>query len=85
MSNEVAVIIIVTIAVGLPVLLVVLAEMYKRHVAFKERKLELTAAEATAQVKQLEERMRVLERIATDKGVDVAHQIEALRDKEEVR
>jgi hypothetical protein len=29
---------------------------------------------------ELEERMRILERIVTDKGFDVAHQIEALRD-----
>jgi hypothetical protein len=71
----------IAIAVVLPVLLVALAEMYKRHVAFKERKLELVASEATEQVKQLEQRMRVLERIATDKGVDVAQQIESLRDE----
>ena len=30
----------------------------------------------------LEERVRVLERIATDRGLDVAHQIEALRDRQ---
>jgi hypothetical protein len=33
-----------------------------------------------AQNQQLEDRVRVLERIVTDKGYDVATQIEALRD-----
>jgi hypothetical protein len=30
----------------------------------------------------LEERVRVLERIATDRGLDISHQIEALRDRQ---
>lgn len=81
MNQEEAIIILVTLAVIVPVLLVSLAEVYKRHVGFKERKLELEAAQTTEVVKQLEERMRVLERIATDKGVDVAHQIASLRDE----
>jgi hypothetical protein len=33
------------------------------------------------QVERLEARVRVLERIVTDKGYDLAHQIEALRDQ----
>jgi hypothetical protein len=36
--------------------------------------------QAAAHVRELEERVRVLERIVTDKGQDVAAQIEALRD-----
>ena len=52
------------------------------------RKLEEICAAATAeraaqyasQNRELEERVRVLERIVTDKGYDVATQIEALRD-----
>jgi hypothetical protein len=43
------------------------------------------AAQYASHVEQLEARVRVLERIATDKGVDVAAQIESLRDKEEIR
>lgn len=35
------------------------------------------------QTRDLEDRVRVLERIVTDKGFDVAHQIEALRDARE--
>jgi hypothetical protein len=82
------VIVIVAIAVGLPVMLVCGVEVYKRHVAFKERQLELMAdrtaekaAQYAAQVERLEERMRVMERITTDRGVGVAHQIESLRDE----
>ena len=71
----------VAIAVVLPVLLVALAQVFKRHIAFKERQLELTAKNTAGHVAQLEERMRVLERIATDKGIDVAAQIESLRDE----
>jgi len=35
-----------------------------------------------AQVRHLQERIRVLERIVTDSGVQTASQIEALRDRE---
>ena len=38
------------------------------------------AAQYATNVKELEDRVRVLERIATDRGHDIAHQIEALRD-----
>ena len=54
----------------------------------KERQMELTSsltAEKTAQyaahTERLEQRVRVLERIITDKGAGVAEQIELLRDK----
>ena len=47
-----------------------------------------TTAEKAAQYathnSELEERLRVLERIVTDKGYDVASQIEALRDSRKV-
>ena len=38
------------------------------------------AAQYATHTQQLEDRVRVLERIVTDKGYDVATQIEALRD-----
>lgn len=66
----------------------ILAGMYKRRLDFLERKLELTAgvtAEKAAQYAtrnaELENRVRVLERIATagSSAHDVALQIEALR------
>ena len=42
------------------------------------------AAQYAASNKELEDRIRVLERIVTDKGYDVASQIEALRDQRRV-
>ena len=42
------------------------------------------AAQYASQVQALEDRVRVLERIVTDKGYDVATQIEALRDQRKV-
>lgn len=48
-----------------------------------EKQSEMTAEKAAqyaAQTERLEARVRVLERIATDRGVDVADEIEKLRD-----
>lgn len=42
------------------------------------------AAQYVSQVQQLEDRVQVLERIVTDRGYDVATQIEALRDTKSV-
>ncbi|UVO53835.1 hypothetical protein [Sphingomonas sp. SUN039] len=60
---------------------------FKMWLRLKERQLEqqsMMTAEKTAQyaahTERLEERMRVLERIATDKGVNLSDEIEALRD-----
>lgn len=65
----------------------ILASVYKRHLAFQERKLEIMAgqtaekaAQYAARNTQLENRVRVLERIITDGDHDIALQIEALRD-----
>ena len=67
---------------------ILIGTMFKRFMAYKERQLGTTAnatAEKAAQyashVEQLEARVRVLERIATDKGADLAQQIENLRDE----
>jgi len=75
------------IVVGLPVLAGVYGDMHKRRLKLKERELELTSrltaektAQYAAQTERLEQRVRVLERIATDKGTDLAGEIEALRD-----
>jgi hypothetical protein len=53
----------------------------------KERQMEIQssmtaekAAQYAAHTERLEQRVRVLERIATDKGVDLSDEIEALRD-----
>ena len=42
------------------------------------------AAQYASQVTALEDRVRVLERMVTDRGYDVATQIEALRDQRRV-
>lgn len=62
------------------------SQSVKRLIQFKEKQLEVMgsqtaekAAQYAAQVERLEQRMRVLERIVTDKGIDTADQIEALR------
>jgi hypothetical protein len=76
------------IVVGIPVVLGVLGDVYKRHLKFKERELELLgsqtaekAAQYAAHTERLEQRVRVLERIVTDKGIAVADEIEKLRDQ----
>ena len=65
---------------------------YSRRLQFKQRQLELQAERgsnvggvATSEtIARLEKRVRVLERLATDRGQDVAAQIEALRgDRQE--
>jgi hypothetical protein len=87
MSTQVFVLSIIALAIGLPVTLAMIAEVAKRQITFKERKLELMAdktaekaAQYAAHVERLEQRMRVLERIATDKGADLADRIENLRE-----
>ena len=42
------------------------------------------AAQYASHIQQLEDRVQVLERIVTDRGYDIATQIEALRDVRQV-
>lgn len=76
--------------IGLLAVIGILADAYKRRLAFKERKLELAAKESAdqaahfaAQAQKLEARVRVLERIATDRPgqetAALAAEIEDLR------
>jgi hypothetical protein len=77
------------VAIGAALLaLLMLTSAYKRRLDFKLRKAEIDAqartppaAPADDRAELLEDRVRVLERIATDRGQDIAHQIEALRDQ----
>ena len=78
---------IVFFVIVVPVVLGIGGDMFKRWLRYKERALELTAAQTAekaaqyaAHVERLEQRMRVLERIATDRGADLALEIEDLRD-----
>jgi hypothetical protein len=64
---------------------------FKMWLKVKEKQIETQsnlAAEKSAQYAQhmekVETRLRVLEQIVTDKGVETAAQIEALRDKERI-
>ncbi|MCC2979574.1 MULTISPECIES: hypothetical protein [unclassified Sphingomonas] len=75
------------IVVGLPVILGIGSNMFQRWLKHKERMAEaLTAqtaekaAQYAAHTERLEQRVRVLERIVTDKGISIADQIESLRD-----
>jgi hypothetical protein len=61
---------------------------WKRWIDLKEKQLEQTSAltaektaQYAAQTERLEDRVRVLERIMTDRGITVAAEIEALRDE----
>lgn len=45
---------------------------------------DLETERLRAQVQQLQERIRVLERIVTDRGAETAAQIEALRDHDQI-
>ena len=65
----------------------IIAIWTKHRQKIAEMELHATAEKAAqyaTQNTQLEDRMRVLERIVTDKGYDVATQIEALRDARKV-
>ncbi len=85
MQSE-AIIILAFFVIVIPVVLGVGNDMLKRWLRHKERTMELMAdrtaekaAQYAAQVERLEQRMRVLERIATDRGADLAAEIEDLR------
>ena len=76
--------------VGLPVMLLML--IANRWFRLREKKLDVEAtlaAEKAAQYasrsNELEQRVRVLEQIVTDKGAETAAQIEALRVKPRAR
>jgi hypothetical protein len=62
---------------------------FKMWLRVKERQLEnqsaMTAEKAAqyaAHTERLEQRMRVIERIVTDKGMDISDEIERLRDSD---
>lgn len=77
---------IALIVIGLPILTILY--MSHRFFRFREKKLEIEAGAAAEKAAQyasrsieLEQRVRVLEQIVTDKGVETAAQIEALRPR----
>ncbi len=77
---------IALIVVGLPIL--VLGYLFHRWFKLKEKRLDVEAglavekaAQYAASNAELEARVRVLEKIVTDRGAQTADQIDALRDK----
>ncbi|MFC7497982.1 hypothetical protein ACFQRC_01970 [Enterovirga sp. GCM10030262] len=75
------------VVVGVPVIAGVASDIFKRWTALKEKQLDhaavLAADKAVTQashIERLEQRVRVLERIATDKGAELTAEIETLRD-----
>jgi ABC-type phosphate transport system auxiliary subunit len=63
----------------------------KPWLRLKEKQLQMQshataekAAQYAAHTERLEQRVRVLERIVTDKGIDVAEEIDRLRDETSV-
>ena len=66
----------------------IFAGVIKRWLDVKERQMEAISRAAieraeryAAQTERLEERVRVLERIATSKGLGIVEEIEQLRDR----
>jgi uncharacterized protein YpmS len=79
-----AAVMLALVVIGLPTVMIML--IAHRFFKYREKRLEveaLNAAEKAAQYasrsSELEERVRVLEQIVTDSGVQTAAQIEALR------
>ncbi|MCJ2178125.1 hypothetical protein [Novosphingobium album (ex Hu et al. 2023)] len=71
--------------IGVSIPIIAIWTKHKRDMLRME--LEATAEKSALYANrnaELEERVRVLERIVTDKGYDTALQIEALRDQREV-
>jgi cell division protein FtsX len=84
---DLAKVLVVFIVIGLPCMLIFGQPLIRRMIDHREKRMELEArmtaekaAQYAAHTERLEQRVRVLERIATDKGIDVAEEIERLRD-----
>ena len=74
-------------ALLIPIVAILSKLVFQPWMRIKERQLELSssvaaekAAQYAAQTERLEQRVRVLERIVTDRGQDLAGEIERLRD-----
>mgnify|MGYP001094798847 CR=1 FL=1 len=65
----------------------ILAGVWRQALSVKEKQIDALssktiemAAQYAAQTERLEQRVRVLERIVTDKGMDLSAEIDRLRD-----
>ncbi|MEH3038921.1 MAG: hypothetical protein PGN21_02460 [Sphingomonas paucimobilis] len=75
-------------ALMIPIIAILSQTVFKPWMKLHERRLDNEAhllaekaAQYAAQTERLEQRVRVLERIITDRGVDLSDEIERLRDK----
>ncbi|MBM7407254.1 MULTISPECIES: hypothetical protein [Sphingomonas] len=81
-------ILIPILALMIPIVAIIGKTFVKPWLDHRERALELEAnklaekaAQYAAQTERLEQRVRVLERIVTDRGLDLSDEIERLRDQ----
>jgi hypothetical protein len=88
MESDLAKVFVALIVIGIPMLGIMLwgitDSVLKHRRKMLETQAKLTAEKAAqyaAQSERLEQRVRVLERIVTDKGIVVAEEIENLRDR----
>lgn len=86
-ANGFTIFMVALVVIGIPAALGIGSEMLKTWTAHKEKMAEALNAQAAekaaqyaAHTERLEQRMRVMERIVTDRGLDVADEIEKLRD-----
>jgi phage host-nuclease inhibitor protein Gam len=86
--NNFTIFLLVFIVIGLPVILGIGSSVFKDWIKHKERMataLNAQTAEKSAQyaahTERLEQRVRVLERIVTDRGIALSTEIEQLRDQ----
>ena len=74
-------------ALSIPIVAIIAKQMVQPWLALREKQIETEAsliaekaAQYASQTERLEQRVRVLERITTDRGIDIADEIEKLRD-----
>ncbi|MES3098192.1 hypothetical protein [Sphingomonas faeni] len=86
--NNFTIFLLVFIVIGLPVILGIGSSVFKDWIKHKERMataLNAQTAEKSAQYaahsERLEQRVRVLERIVTDRGIELSNEIDLLRDQ----
>lgn len=88
-ANGFTIFMLALVVVGIPAALGIGSEMLKTWTQHREKMAEALNAQAAekaaqyaAQTERLEQRVRVLERIVTDRGIAVADEIEKLRGDE---
>ena len=84
MSEQTFILAFIAMVIAVPITIGVGADIIKRWMQMRERQMDRAADRAglsdsqAAQIERLEERVRVLERIATDQGVALAAEIDSL-------